>query len=72
MDFKKFQLSTKSKLREKFEIVGIDGITTVEQLEYIVNVQNANQTLFALTTQMSIKTFPLSLLSNFEVVRIVS
>lgn len=68
MTFKTFKSSIKSDLKEKFDVIAIDKIPSVEQMKYLSAAICTENFILIVTTQMSVNELETAVLSNFDVV----
>lgn len=68
MLYEKFQLSLKSELRAKYDVVAIDEIVSVEQINYLSSAISQFNFILIVATQKSVKELEMVDLSAFDVV----
>jgi septin family protein len=68
MSYNKFQLSLKSELRPKYDVVAIDAVVSVEQIDYLSNAVSQFGFILIVATQKSVKELETVNLSAFDVI----
>ena len=68
MSFENFQLSIKSDLKNKFDIILLDEIYSSEQIKYLSAAIITFNFILIVATQICVNELETSVLSNFDVV----